>query len=256
MAKPCSNSSFSNSEQNDYTQNQEVNDTNQLTQNIIPNSRSNVNNISAGNFSDDELIEMMYPIMQDHENAKRFPYYDTRWNITVGVGNNVNNEKNFYGTNWSVGNIPANKQDIDNCLENLKNEQSRIKNERILSGQNPNEHNYKADYFQKFCNIRIDEDTMHKMYYDHMKDDLKNIRTLIPNFDSLGLNTKLVLMDYMYNLGANKFSETEFPNFIEGARTNNIELMLKNAHRLGIDEKRNKWADEMLRKDLPSTKIR
>ena len=220
---------------------------------------SDVGNISTGNFSDDELIEMMYPIMQDHENTK--------------LGNNINNEKDFYGTYWSADNMPANKQDIDSCLENLEKEKNRIQKERILAGLNPNEHNYNTDYFQKFCNIRIDEDTMYKMYYDHMKDDLKNLRmykmyydhmkddlknlrTLIPNFDKLSLNKKLVLMDYMYNLGPNKFSEKEFPNFIKGARTNNLDLMLKHDHRLGIDKRRNKWTDEMLRKDLPSTKIR
>ena len=69
--------------------------------------------MSMGNFSDDELIEMMYPIMQDHENAKPFPYYDTRWNITVGVGNNVNNEKNFYGTNGEI---------ITDSIKDLKND--------------------------------------------------------------------------------------------------------------------------------------
>ena len=226
----------------------------QLAQNSLPNSASDVGNISTGNFSDDELIEMMYPIMQDHENTKPFPYYDTRWNITVGVGNNINNEKDFYGTNWSADNMPANKQNIDSCLENLEKEKNRIQKERILSGQNPNEHNYKADYFQKFCNIRIDEDTMYKMYYDHMKDDLKNLRTLIPNFDKLSLNKKLVLMDYMYNLGPNKFSEKKFPNFIKGARTNNLDLMLKHDHRLGIDEGRNIWTDKTLRKDLLNKK--
>ena len=55
MAEPNSNSSFSNSinpyarikqllEQTDYTQNQEVNNTNQLAQNSLPNSGSNVVN--------------------------------------------------------------------------------------------------------------------------------------------------------------------------------------------------------------------
>ena len=220
----------------------------------MPNTASDVGNISTGNFSDDELIEMMYPIIKEHENAKPFPYYDTRWNITVGVGNNINNKKDFYGTNWSADNMPANKQDIDSCLENLEKEKNRIQKERILAGLNPNEHNYNADYFQKFCNINIDDDTMRQMSIDHMKGDLKSLRKLIQNFDELSLNKKMVLMDYMYNLGPNKFSEKEFPNFIKGARTNNLDLMLKHDHRLGIDEGRNIWTDKTLRKDLLNKK--
>ena len=58
-----------------------------------------------------------------------------------------------------------------------------------------------SDYFTKFCKIRIDEDTMHQMSVDHMRGDLQSLRILIPNFDKLSLNKKLVLMDYIYNLG-------------------------------------------------------
>ena len=225
-----------------------------LAQNNLSNTAKDWELQPSVNFSDDKLINMMYPIMQDHEKAKPFPYYDTKWNITVGVGNNVNNKDSFYKTNWKVNGNPADKHYIDNCLENLKKEKQRIQNERIASKENPNEHNYKADYFKKFCDINIDDDTMYKMYYDHMKDDLKSLRKLIPNFDKLSLNKRFVLMDYMYNLGSKKFSEEEFPNFIKGARTNNLDLMLKHDHRLGIDERRNRWTDKMLRKDLANQK--
>ena len=221
-----------------------------VAQNNLSNTAKDWELQPSVNLSDDKLINMMYPIMQDHENAKLFPYYDTRWNITVGVGNNVNNKDSFYKTNWKVNGNPADKHYIDSCLENLKKEKQRIQNELIASKKKPNEHNYKADYFKKFCNINIDDDTMYKMYYDHMKDDLKSLRKLIPNFDELSLNKRFVLMDYMYSLGSKKFSEEEFPNFIKGARTNNLDLMLKHDHRLGIDERRNKWTDKMLRKDL------
>ena len=72
---------------------------------IAQNNKGNVvndaNALQRSNLSDDELIEMMYPIMKDHEDAKQFPYYDTRWNITVGVGNNINNKKDFYNTKWT-----------------------------------------------------------------------------------------------------------------------------------------------------------
>ena len=61
-------------------------------------------------------------------------------------------------------------------------------------------------------------------------------------------------MDYMYNLGPNKFAEKKFPNFIKGTRTNNLDLMLKHDHRLGIDERGNIWTDKMLRKDLANQK--
>ena len=225
-----------------------------IAQNNKGNTANDANIPTNKDLSDDELIETMYPIIKEHENAKPFPYYDTRWNKTVGVGNNINNKKDFYGTNWSVDNMPANKQDIESCLENLEKEKTRIQNERILAGLNPNEHNYKADYFAQFCNTNIDDDTMRQMSTDHIKGDLKSLRKLIPNFDELSLNKKMVLMDYMYNLGPNKFTEKEFPNFIKGARTNNLDLMLKHDHRLGIDERRNIWTDKTLRKDLPNKK--
>ena len=76
IAKPCSSSSFSNSinpyarikqllEQNDYTQNQaqsfeqKVNDTNQLAQNSLPNSGSEVDILSAQN-STDKIFDRVF----------------------------------------------------------------------------------------------------------------------------------------------------------------------------------------------------
>ena len=140
---------------------------------------NDANALQRSNLSDDELIEMMYPIIKKNEDAKPYPYYDTRWNITVGVGNNINNKKDFYN----------------------KKEKLKIQQERIQTKQDPDEHNYVSDYFTKFCKIRIDEDTMHQMSVDHMRGDLQSLRILIPNFDKLSLNKKLVLMDYIYNLG-------------------------------------------------------
>ena len=87
---------------------------------------NDANALQRSNLSDDELIEMMYPIIKKNEDAKPYPYYDTRWNITVGVGNNINNKKDFYNTKWIINGIPASKQDLDNCLENLK--KRKIKN--------------------------------------------------------------------------------------------------------------------------------
>ena len=66
-----------------------------ITQNNKPNIANDVNISMNKNLSDDELIETMYPIIKEHENAKPFPYYDTRWKKTVGVGNNINNKKTF-----------------------------------------------------------------------------------------------------------------------------------------------------------------
>ena len=91
-----------------------------IAQNNKPNIANDAKIPTNKDLSDDELIETMYPIIKEHENAKPFPYYDTRWNKTVGNGNNINNKKDFYGTNWSADNMPANKQDIDSCLENLE----------------------------------------------------------------------------------------------------------------------------------------
>ena len=62
-----------------------------IAQNNKPNIANDVNISMNKDLSDDELIETMYPIIKEHENAKPFPYYDTRWNKTVGVGNNINN---------------------------------------------------------------------------------------------------------------------------------------------------------------------
>ena len=225
-----------------------------LAQNTFHNEANDsayADNISVqNNYSDDELINMMYPMVYNSENLKDYPYYDTRFNITTGVGKNLNNPNNFKRMNWNINGYPAISQDLEECLHDLKMEKEQIQKERIKKGLDPKLNNYKADHFEEICKIRLDRDTIYQMYYDHMKGDLKSLRGLIPNFDALSLNKKFVLMDYMYNLGAKKFSVENFPNFIEGARTNNLQLMLDNCSRIGVHDDRNKWTYDMLSKDL------
>ena len=55
-------------------------------------------------------------------------------------------------------------------------------------------------------------------------------------------------MDMMYNLGNPKFKK--FEKFIGHAKNNDTQGMINESHRLGIPERRNRWAVEELSKDF------
>ena len=206
-----------------------------------------INKQNAKNYgnTDDKLIETAYPHIYKNENATDYPYYDTFWNFTTGVGKNINNPEVFQNIKWMVNGQPASSEDIDTCIQNLKKEKQRIQS---ISAK-PEINNYRADYFKQFCNIRIDDKDLYDMYYQHMNSDLPVLRNLINNFDDLSLDKKIVLMDFIYNLGGTRFRK-KFSNFIKAINTNNTELMLNNFERDGVHKARNIWTKDMLSRNF------
>ena len=61
----------------------------QLAQNSLPNSGSDVGNISSSNFSPEVLKERMFPVIRNMEKPLDYIYIDTTWNKTTGAGANV-----------------------------------------------------------------------------------------------------------------------------------------------------------------------
>jgi len=197
-----------------------------------------------GKASDDELVDRMYETIKDHEGFKNSPYYDTKWNKTVGAGLNVENRSAFNNLNWTYNNQPATQEQIDDCWNSLENEKKRLQS----TSDTPNINNYSAEHFENFCDISLSDDDIIKDYKKHMLADLPVIRNLIPNFDTMKTNEQDGIMDMMYSLGGDRFGE--FTNFIKAAKKNDVAGMMEQCHRRGIDEERNNWTRDMFAKSL------
>jgi hypothetical protein len=64
--------------------------------------------------------------IEDHEGNTPYPYIDTAFKITVGIGSNIDNKTEFMGLPWKIGaNGPdATKQDIETAYEELTRQKS------------------------------------------------------------------------------------------------------------------------------------
>lgn len=107
--------------------------------------------------------------------------------------------------------------------------------------------------FANDCNLRISPEEEKILYLEHVNKELPRIPYLVPNFNKLSDNKKLLIMDMVYNLGYDGFKKN-FPNFIEGAKANSTKEMLKHYHRTGVGFDRNDWARKLLEEDLKNNR--
>jgi len=195
-----------------------------------------------GKASDDELVDRMYAPIRNNEGFKDSPYYDTKWNKTVGAGLNVENRNAFNNLNWTYNNQPATQEQIDDCWNSLENEKKRLQS---MSGT-PNKNNKSADHFKNICNINVSEDDMKEEYRKHMLADLPQIRKRAPNFDNTYTEVQNVLMDTMYNMGDPRFGQQI--DFLGFANANDVKNMLGEVDNLPLSPKRRKWVKDELNK--------
>lgn len=194
--------------------------------------------------SDMDLVNRVYEYIKANEGFKDYPYYDTKWNQTVGAGINVSNRKRFNAMNWRDINNPAQKatqEEIDACWNKLQKEKERLQSE----SSTPQKNNYQAEHFESFCDIRVPEDDMKKVYDNHLLNDLPNIRCKIPNFDSLDPRIQNVIMDRMYNMGASNFAKQT--DFLKYASDNDLQGLLQEVETSPIASHRKDWVRKHLK---------
>ncbi len=196
------------------------------------------------------LIDRHYNDMAPLENSKDFIYLDPPYNKTIGRGHNIDKQDIFNSVNYYVNDNgvhrPSTKEENQGCFNALTDWTNKNKplNQR---------HNYKAEFFKEefanTCPLHITSEEEKRLYSQHINRELPRIPEIIPNFNQLSDNKKLLIMDMVYNLGHEGF-KTKFPNFIEAAKANNTANMLDEYHRSNVGQNRNDWARKLLEEDL------
>lgn len=74
------------------------------------------------------------------------------------------------------------------------------------------------------------------MLKNDINETISNLKQVFPDFDTLPENTKLVLVDMMFNLGANRFSH--FKHMIQAVKERNWVDMI-------LEMKDSKWCKEL-----------
>ena len=250
---PSSNSSFSNSI-NPYArikqlleQNQEVNNTSQLAQNSLPNSGSDVNNMSKGNFSPEALKERMLPVIRNMEKPLDYIYIDTTWNKTTGAGANVDDWDTFNQINWEINGRPATeaeKQAVFNIFQNEINQGRQNKD----SEGNIIKNNKKASSYIDYSQFRLAKGEVDRLLRNHITEDIKYLQKEFPDFAYYPPELQNVLLDIKFNTG--NVSQENWPKLRKAIAEKNLfgdEGIIYNVHRKDVGEDRNYWTEQQIR---------
>lgn len=211
-----------------------VNETAQLTQ---PLQRETARNESAQTMvfaaiPEPDIKERMYPIIKEHENKKNYPYKDSQGKITVGIGENIHDLSKFGSIDWT-----------DERGQKIRPSQALRHRQDLLNIEG---NNYKADYYKDKTPLRISDKDIRQLYDLHVNDDLKTLRRTFADYDKFPQQLQNVLLDIKYNTG--NVSREEWPNLHKAISERNLEEIINNVNRKQVDEKRNRWAKDEIRK--------
>ena len=213
----------------------------QIAQNTTPNTVSDVGNQILTKYK--KLIDEHYNEIYKNEGNPNYVYLDPKYIKSIGRGKNINNVNTFNQVNYKIKgtNDFANEKEKQECYNNF--EKWIKQNKKNLD----DEHNFKASYFEDFCDLYIDPNEEKRLHNDHVVQDIPIIKNIIKNYDNLSYEKQLAILDMVYNLGTTKFNN-QFTNFIKAANANSEEGMLAEYHRKDISESRNKWTADLLKK--------
>lgn len=217
----------------------------QYAQNNLPNVVSDVlpspnPTPNPSHISDEDLYEKMWTNIKKLEGVEPYPYLDTKGNITVGGGSNINNYDDFMRTKFMIDGCPASDAQKKEAYEVL----------RALSNEKDNNGNYLhanklATFFKDKTKLRVTDAYSRSMAQNHMTQDLNHVRKEFSDFDNLPLPLKEVLLDIQYNVGG--ITKTKWPNLYAAIANRDVDGIIKNVHRKDIGQDRNDWAERMAR---------
>ena len=158
---------------------------------------------------DTNFIRLMGKNLIETEKMNNFIYLDKYGHITAGIGSMLDDEKIFKNMKWEINGRKATQKEIDKAYKIF----TSLQQEKDSDGK-PKYRNYKADYFKKFSELRLSEETMIETMREHLTNDLQRVRRMNINFDELPQPMKLIIMDFYYNLGS-FFNQKNLPQALK-----------------------------------------
>ena len=184
---------------------------------------------------DKVLYDKAWENVKEFEKFIEHPYLDTNGNITIGVGANVHDWKDFRKLNVTVNELPATEEQKWKAYSDLR----KMSEEKDEKGEYKN-HDTAAESFKDKTNIRISFAEAEKMARQHIVNDLKYLRKKIKDFDDFPEPLQDILLDIQYNVGS--LSEEKWPNLYKAIRNKDVDGIAANVNRQDIHKDRNDWA--------------
>lgn len=182
--------------------------------------------------SDEQLFEQIWKNIKRFEKIIPYPYLDTKGNITIAGGINVNNWNDFKELKLTINRVPATLLQKKEGFERLCN-----------FAENNKKQNFKYQTFENVTKLRISEKEARRLSEIHIKNDLIYLRKEFSDFDSFPTELKEILLDIQYNTG--NFNQKNWPNLYQAIENHDVKAIIENVHRRDIQKERNDLAENL-----------
>ena len=219
----------------------------QLAQNSLPNSGSDVGNMSTGNFSPEVLKERMLPVIKNMEKPLDYIYIDTTWNKTTGAGANVDDWDTFNQINWEINGRPATEAEKRAVFNIFQNEINQGRQNKDSKG-NIIKNNRKASSYIGYSQLQLAKGETDRLLRNHITEDIKYLQKEFPDFASYPPELQNVLLDIKFNTG--NVSQENWPKLRKAIAEKNLfgkDGIIYNVHRKDVGEDRNYWTEQQIR---------
>ncbi len=206
----------------------------------------------------EKLVSRLADFLKDFEGAETSPYIDTKGKITIGIGNNINNEKDFVNTPFkTIGGQPLTAKEKEALFQEL----SEARDLAIAVKGTPGKQivfNFSADnqrsdpLLSRFKDVMVDAEYVQQEAERYLAREMPilkaKMRTEGIDFDSLPEGAKLAVMDMQYNLGNPNFDSepSHWPKFFSYLRNGDYINAAQQSERGDVQDKRNEQIKQWL----------
>ena len=206
----------------------------------------------------EKLVSRLADFLKDFEGAETSPYIDTKGKITIGIGNNINNEKDFVNTPFkTIGGQPLTAKEKEALFQEL----SEARDLAIAVKGTPGKQvafNFSVDNQRKdpllsrFKDVMVDAEYVQQEAERYLAREMPilkaKMRTEGIDFDSLLEGAKLAVMDMQYNLGNPNFDSepNHWPKFFGYLKNGDYINAAEQSERGDVQDERNEQIKQWL----------
>lgn len=192
------------------------------------------------------IIDDMMEDIKENEGFKNHAYLDTKGNITLGAGKNIDGtsdpHNNFMNQPWlnSEGKEASDeqKQEYWDYLQGEKEKSPKDENGKITNN------NIASSYKDKENGLHLSEEYIEQQAKEHMEQNILTLKDKLEkegiDFDKLPANVQEGLIDMEYNMGPN-FNKDAWDDFFGALKIGDNQSMADESHGKDIGKDRNQW---------------
>ena len=199
-------------------------------------------------FSENELLDRILPVIKKMEKPLDHIYIDTTWNKTTGAGANVDDWNTFNQINWQINGRMATDAEKRAAFNYFDAITSKGKSNIDRDGKLIKKNNNLASSYKKKSKLKISSNEIERLLRNHLAKDIIYLQKEFPDFETFPPELQNVILDIKFNTG--NVSAKNWPKLRQAIADKNLfgeEGILNNIHRKDVGKDRNFWAEQQIR---------